>query len=128
MADAPPQPVRLIFPAEARSLRLARLVAAGVAGEAGFSIDAIEDLRVAVDELCAVLIDGAGPEAEVTVSYSVVGDGVVVEGGCTNRAASTELHVVARELLAMTTDEYTVDKAGDLVTFRLVKHRVGASV
>ncbi|MCD9622713.1 hypothetical protein [Rhabdothermincola salaria] len=128
MTDAESRPVRLTFPAEARNLRIARLTAAGVAGEAGFSLDAIEDLRVAVDELCAVLVDGAGPDADATVTYRVVGDQVVVEGECQNGAADADLHSVARELLKMTTDDYTVAKAGDRVSFRMVKQRHATSV
>ena len=128
MTDAEPRPVRLTFPAEARNLRLARLTAAGIAGDAGFSLDAIEDLRVAVDELCAVLIEDAGPEIDATVTYSVVGDQVVVEGECVNGAAGSDLHAVARELLEMTTDDYSVAKDGDRVSFRMVKHRHAASV
>lgn len=128
MSDADPRPVRLIFPADARNLRLARLTAAGIAGDAGFSLDAIEDLRVAVDELCAVLLDGAGTEVDVTVTYRVAGDQVVVEGECDNGAADVDLHAVARELLKMTTDDYAVAKDGERVSFRMVKQRHPASV
>ena len=33
-------------------LRLARVTAAGLAGRLGFSFDEVEDLRLAIDELC----------------------------------------------------------------------------
>jgi serine/threonine-protein kinase RsbW len=127
MADVDGRPVRLAIPAEARHLRLARLTAAGIAGEAGFTLEAIEDLRVAVDEVCAILIEGAGEDAEVMLEYRSGADGLVIEGSCPNGGGEPDLHPVARELLAMTADEYEVGREGSSVVFRLVKRRHGAS-
>ena len=114
-------PVRLIIPARARYLRLARLTAAGLAGEAGFSLDDIEDLRVAVDEVCAVLVEGAPDDVQLELVYTVEADSLVVEGSCPNPGAVPELHPVARELLAMTADDYAVYSVGDVMSFRLLK-------
>jgi serine/threonine-protein kinase RsbW len=127
MADVDGRPVRLVIPAEARHLRLARLTAAGIAGDAGFSLEAIEDLRVAVDEVCAILIEGASPEADIDLSYRTQADGITIEGSCPNGGAEPDLHPVARELLAMTADDYSVAKAGEVVSFRLVKRRQAAT-
>jgi hypothetical protein len=44
--------VELSFPASVDLVVLARFTAATVAARAGFDIDEIEDLRLAVDELC----------------------------------------------------------------------------
>jgi serine/threonine-protein kinase RsbW len=118
----PAGPVRLTIPAEARFLRLARLTAAGLAGDLGYSVDAIEDLRIAVDELCAAVIQDADPGSELTVTYREDDGALVVEGVCDDTDAPLpELHAVAQELLAMLADEYVV--AGDATgrTFRLVK-------
>jgi serine/threonine-protein kinase RsbW len=127
MADVDGRPVRLAIPAEARHLRLARLTAAGIAGDAGFSLEAIEDLRVAVDEVCAILIEGAPDDAEVELTYRTSGDGIVIEGTCPNGNGDADLHPVARELLAMTADEYDVGKEGTSMVFRLVKRRHSGS-
>jgi serine/threonine-protein kinase RsbW len=118
----PAGPVRLTVPAEARFLRLARLTAAGLAGDLGYGVDAIEDLRIAVDELCAAVIQDADASAELTVTYREEHGALVVEGRCDDTTAPLpELHAVAQELLAMLADEYAV--AGDATgrTFRLVK-------
>ena len=45
--------VTLEVPADARYLRVVRLVASACAADAGFDIDDVEDVRVAADELCA---------------------------------------------------------------------------
>lgn len=54
--------VELRFPARADNIVLARLTAAAVAARAGFGVEDIEDLRLAVEELCLCLVpaDGAG--------------------------------------------------------------------
>lgn len=44
--------VKLTIPVTADLLVLARLTASTVAGRAGFDVEEIEDLRLAVDELC----------------------------------------------------------------------------
>ncbi len=123
MADADETPVRLQIPARPRFLRLARLTAAGTAGELGFSLEAIEDLRVAVDEVCAILIDGVEGGAELSLTYIATDDGLVIEGECENPNGVPEVHPVARELLAMMADDYSVYEAGGVVSFRLVKRR-----
>ncbi len=114
-------PVRLVIPARARYLRLARLTAAGIAGDLGFGLEAIEDLRVAVDEVCAILIAGAADGAELEVVYRSTHDGLSIEGACANPGAVPDVHPVAHELLAMTADDYSVYAAGDVVSFRLLK-------
>ena len=73
-------PVRLVIPAHARFLRLARLTAAGIAGDSGFGLEAIEDLRVAVDEVCAILIEGAADGTELELVYRATADGLVDRG------------------------------------------------
>lgn len=120
-------PVRLVIPARPRFLRLARLTAAGIAGDSGFGLEAIEDLRVAVDEVCAILIEGAADDAEMELLYRVTPDGLVIEGSCPNPGPEPEMHPVARELLAMTADDYSVYATGDVVSFRLHKRRAVAS-
>lgn len=73
--------VQLIVPAEAGSARLARLVAAGVAADASFTLDDTEDLRVAVSELVALLVEGAErPDEQLTLTYRRNADEVEVIG------------------------------------------------
>ena len=46
------------LPADAGLLRLVRLVASGLASTAGFDVDELDDLRIAVDEAVAALLEG----------------------------------------------------------------------
>ncbi len=58
--------VTLTVPVDAKYISLARLVAAGVAARANLSIDAVEDLKIAVSEACTNVTEHAfGGEEEV---------------------------------------------------------------
>lgn len=133
MNDEHEPSVRLTIPARSRYLRLARLTAAGIASDLGFSLQGIEDLRIAVDEACAILIEGCGREDherhELDLHYGIVGDKLLIEGRSTCGAGDPiEIHSVARELLEMTADEHEVYSVEGGRAFRLVKHRQDASV
>lgn len=113
--------VRLTFPANPRFLRLARLTASGVATDAGFDLDHVEDLRLAIDEACAVLLDGA-PDGELELVYRFRSDGgVEIEGSCPSDGTELRVHPVAADLLAVTTTEHQLVSDGSRRTFRLVK-------
>ena len=47
MVTLPPQP---------RFIRVARLVAAGLANELGFGVDRLDDVRLAIGEACALAV------------------------------------------------------------------------
>lgn len=65
--DSLQTPIELGLPGESRYMRLARLVASGVATSCGLPLEEVEDFRVAVDEICATLIEaGAGGPIQLT--------------------------------------------------------------
>ena len=61
--------VWLTVPPFSEYLRTVRLVAADAAGRAGLDYDAIEDFRIAVDELCHLLMSST--DHEISVSFGV---------------------------------------------------------
>ena len=111
-------------------MRLARLVASGVGAEAGFSVDDTEDLRIAVSELVALLVDDLDDSARsIVVTYQGAPGEVTVEGRgdaapTSSRAAA--LDDLALEILRVVVDDHTfeADKTGR--RFRLVKRTRGA--
>jgi serine/threonine-protein kinase RsbW len=110
------------LPATSRHLRLARLAAAGLASDLGFTVDEIEDLRLAVDEACAVLVEQAPDGARLDLVYRANGQEIVIDGRCpTTDGASPALHSVVEAILHTTVDEYQVYLDGDRNVFRLVK-------
>lgn len=114
--------VHLSIPALPRYLRVARLTASGFATDLGFSVKEIDDLRVAVDELAAALIEGVPPEAMLDLVLRERGHGLEVDGRCTSRTSRPPtLDVVARGLLDVLADEYTFGAIDELRSFRLYK-------
>lgn len=130
------RPVQLTAPAERSSVRLARLLASGVGAGAGFSIDDTEDLRIAVSELVALLVDGVeDPRQTIQVTYLSAPGEVTVEGhgeagpaapegdepGSPVSDAHPAVDDIALEILRVVVDvhAFEADEAGR--HFRLVK-------
>jgi hypothetical protein len=53
------------IPPDPAYVRIARLAAGDMGGRVGFSIDELDDARLAVDEMCAVLIGARGAVIEI---------------------------------------------------------------
>jgi len=70
--------VDLSIPVQADLVVLARLTAATVAGRAGFGVEDIEDLRLAVEELCLSLV-GSRQDGRLHLSYECEGDAITVD-------------------------------------------------
>jgi serine/threonine-protein kinase RsbW len=68
--DARPRDVVVItLPADSAYLSVLRTATAGLAARLDFTIDEIEDLRIAVDEACAMLLPQARPEADIACEF-----------------------------------------------------------
>ena len=115
--------VRLSVPSQTAYLRLARLAASSLAAELGFGTDELADLKIAVDEMCALLVaDSDGGDLELTLATE--GDGVVVEGHCDSRSGRPlELHPIAEELLSVIADDCEVGSEDGHNHFRLLRRR-----
>src|SRR6185312_13432826 len=57
--------IELRIPPDPAYVRVARLAAGDMGGRVGFSVDELDDVRLAVDELCAVLIGAGGKVLEL---------------------------------------------------------------
>ena len=92
-AAAPSGRVEIRVPADGAYIATLRLSAASLAARCDLTVDEIEDLRLAVDEACALLLHHAGPdevleavftmsEGALTVTASVPAvDGAQIERG-----------------------------------------------
>ena len=117
--------IRLILPALTQHLRLARLMAAGVAAPAGLGVDDVDDLRIAVDELCATLIE-AGTQGPLTLTFRFDDGRVEVTGEVASHRgldANDRRLVLSNEILSVVTDEHELAEDGDHLKFRLLKRR-----
>ncbi|MER7440663.1 ATP-binding protein [Micromonospora avicenniae] len=71
--------VHLTVPADGGYLGVLRTATAGLAARLQFALDEIEDLRIAVDEACAMLLAVATSDAELECRFSVTEDALTVE-------------------------------------------------
>ena len=120
-----PRRIQLIAPAERGSVRLARILAAGVAADAGLSIDDTEDLRIAVSELVALLVDGLDlPDLSIEVAFVHDVGEVVIEGyrpAVAGRPDVADVDDLALEILRVVVDDHSFDAGASGRRFRLVK-------
>lgn len=118
----PNDEVRLEVPAVPEFVRLARVTATGLASRIGFTYDEVEDLRLAIDELCFTLIGPNGRDSLLALVYRVIPGGLEVEGALTSDGPVPSLSEFAEQILAALVDEHDLERAGDgQVRFRLRK-------
>ncbi|MDP9071864.1 MAG: anti-sigma regulatory factor [Actinomycetota bacterium] len=118
--------VRLDVPATPEYLHLARVTASGLASRLGFSFDEVEDLRLALDELCFALIGSQGRPGSVQLRYALTDGTLLVEGRGTfgSDGVDPSLTEFSQKILSALVDEYRVYRDElDSPCFRLVKHR-----
>ena len=70
----------LVVSASNDHISFARVTTTSAAAKLGFDYDAIEDVRIAVSELCGTLIAYAIPGSELTLSCRGDRDGLSVTG------------------------------------------------
>ncbi len=70
--------VTLRLPASSAYLSVLRTATASLASRLDFTIDDIEDLRIAVDEACAMLLVQAVPGADLQCSFELTDDAISV--------------------------------------------------
>ncbi len=125
------RPILLIAPAERGSVRLARILAAGVAADAGLDIDDTEDLRIAVSELVALLVEGMnGGASSIEVRFRRTAGEVVVEGhspAVNGHPEAAGVDDLVLGILRVVVDDHSFDADATGRRFRLVKRtRAGA--
>ena len=118
--------VHLVVPPSSRFLRAARLVAADAAGRAGCDVEEIEDFRIAVDELCHLLMSATDHFVHLTVTTF---DSYVVARGSTRSrgGAPRTLDEVSAMIVTGTVDHYEIVETPGELAFEVVKQARRAS-
>ncbi|MDQ3106582.1 MAG: hypothetical protein M3Q68_02100 [Actinomycetota bacterium] len=120
--------VQLVMPADPEFLRLARVTAMGLASRLSFTIDEIDDLRIAIDELVFGLIGTKGRPGQVTMRYTMLEAGLEVRGtgAFEDGAAAPGLTELSELILGAVADEHEFSADGEAPSFRLLKRRGGS--
>jgi len=77
-AQAAEDRVTIRMPAEGAYLSVLRTATAGLAARLDFTLDEIEDLRIAVDEACGLLLSQATPGAYLDCDFTLAEDSVAI--------------------------------------------------
>lgn len=123
-------PIELALPGDSRYMRLARLVASGVATTCGLPLEEVEDFRVAVDEVCATLIEaGAGEPIRLTFG---VNEGTLVVTGRTNdvdhQGPDEDRLALSRQILDVIAETHRFSRMNGQAEFVVVTRLRGSGV
>jgi serine/threonine-protein kinase RsbW len=116
--------VAVRIPASPEYLQVIRLIAAGLASRLRFTIDDIEDLKIAVDELSAYLTGAQGREGTLEIDFSVGGNRIEIRGSAhypTGHPVRAELTEFSRMILETVVDEAELQTSNGVPRFSLVK-------
>ena len=126
--STPDDVVTIKLPAAGAYLSVLRTATAGLAARLDFTLDEIEDLRIAVDEACAMLLAQAVPGADLECRFSLDADRMRVSVSVlTLDGAEPSRDTFAWTVLSALAGEVDSDAGVDnRVTITLVKRRGGS--
>jgi hypothetical protein len=120
--------VRLAVPAKPEFLGLARVTAAGLASRLGFTYDQVEDLRLAIDEICFGMTGSKGRDGILELHFLLGADALIVRGeGHFSVPGPIHLSELSEVILDALVDEHSMNDGAGGPRFQLVKKR-GESV
>jgi serine/threonine-protein kinase RsbW len=128
--------VELRFPARGDLIVLARLVTSAISARAGFDIEELEDLRLAVGELCLLTLQGRDARhGDLCLQLVLLDDAIGVECTLARAAAAAEVGGVhpdaeevsqlSEQILGALVDEHGQERLDGSVRAWLRKRRGG---
>lgn len=104
--------IHLEVPTTPDLLRLVRVVASGLASRLGFSIDAVDDVRLAVDELCWTVASKTGVGSTLVVRFVILDGAFTVEGrlrpGAGDAGNRGSLSALSERILSTLVEDYAL--------------------
>jgi serine/threonine-protein kinase RsbW len=118
--------VSITIPAAPAYLQVVRLVAAGLAARLKFTLEDIEDLKIAVDELSAYLTGAQGRDGKLHVTFSVHDDRIEIAGRgefTSDYKIRTHLTELSQMILQTVVDDAQLKQDNGTPSFSLVKSK-----
>ncbi|MGH2788994.1 MAG: ATP-binding protein [Actinomycetota bacterium] len=118
--------IRVTIPASPEYVQVVRLVAAGLAARLGFTIDDIEDLKIAVDELASYLTGVGGRDGTLQITFRIHDDRIEITGTghlAEGESVREELTDLSRMILETVVDDASLVRHDGHPTFALRKNR-----
>ena len=118
--------ISITIPASPEYLQVVRLVAAGLATRLSFTLEDIEDLKIAVDELSAYITGAHGRSGTLAVSFTLQDDRIQIKGTGKYTEAyevRTELTEFSRMILETVTDSAELSASDGTPAFSIGKSK-----
>jgi serine/threonine-protein kinase RsbW len=114
--------VDVTVPADGGWLGILRTATAGLAARLGFSGDRIEDLRIAVDEACAMLLVVTPPDGDLRCRFEIGAEELIVAISAQMRPGTRlpDRSSFAWRVLSGLTSQVSAENENDHATIRLV--------
>lgn len=118
--------ISIKIPASPEYIQVVRLVAAGLAARLSFTLEDIEDLKIAVDELSAYITGAHGRSGTLAVGFTLHDDRIEIKG--TGKYAEdydvrTDLTEFSRMILETVTDSADLNTSDGMPVFSIVKSK-----
>lgn len=115
--------ITISFPARAEFVRVARLAATGVVSIADWTVEDVEDFRLAVSEACAHLLSPPSSPRELTVEVTLRGrDAAVVVSSDLDEPADGHVpETLAREVVTAIADDVSFGAVAGRAAVRFTK-------
>ncbi len=116
--------ISVTIPASPEYLKVVRLIVSGLASRLRFTIDDIEDLKIAVDELSAYLTGAQGRDGSLQIAFQIHDDRIEISGTghfSTGTTVRTDLTEMSQMILDTVVDSATLQQTDGLPSFSLSK-------
>jgi serine/threonine-protein kinase RsbW len=118
-----PDTIELSVPLRPEYAAQLRLLVASVGSEAGFTVDELDDLRLAVSEVFTLLLQDADVDrtARAVLQVTIDDPGVTMTVGRTGAAEVPEIDALATTILTAVVDDFSVVPGGVALSKRAVE-------
>jgi serine/threonine-protein kinase RsbW len=107
--------VELRLPAESAYVAVLRMTTAGLAARLDFTLDDIEDLRMAVGEACALVLEHADPDGDLYANFDLSDGSIRVSVSADSRsAADADQDSFGWQVLTALTSDVVTERDGRL--------------
>lgn len=113
--------IEIVLPGDSQFMHLARLMASGVAGTFGLPLTVVEDVRIAVDEVCATLIE-VGDGHPIRLVFSMTEDKLEVQGTSATDSSGrpdADRLTLSLQMLDVLTDAHRFTQTDGQATFTI---------
>ena len=118
--------ISIKIPASPEYIQVVRLVAAGLAARLSFTLEDIEDLKIAVDELSTYITGAHGRSGTLAVRFTLHDDRIEIRGAGTyaeDYDVRTDLTEFSRMILETVTDSADLNASDGMPVFSIVKSK-----